>query len=158
MIKILLQMFAVILSGSGNTGFGVHHDIFIGARSDAQSEPVRPFSCADTGSTFQEKLDIFLLMFGLVCVSGSLLERIRGAVSSNYWKPRILALISLIVCCLGIYSFPFTEKSFINIKLICSRKGIFFPIWNLKLHYLKIRIYYRLNLSLFPSIAGKLEI
>lgn len=77
-------MFAVILSGSGDTGFRVHRDIFIGARSEAQSEQVRPFSCADTGSTFGEKLDVFLLMFGLVCVSGSLLGRIRGAVSSNY--------------------------------------------------------------------------
>lgn len=42
---------------------------------------VCPFSCNVTEPTLEEKLDIFLLMFELVCTFGCLLERVIRACS-----------------------------------------------------------------------------
>ena len=46
--------------------------------------PVRPFFSADIGQITGEKLDSFLLLFGLVCTLGFLLQRMRKAVFWNY--------------------------------------------------------------------------
>lgn len=67
------------------------------------------FSCSDIRPTLKGKMGYFPIDIcpGLV---DSLLERMRGAVSWNYWKPRILDFINLIACCLGICSFSFIDK------------------------------------------------